>query len=740
MSTVPVVEATVAPAAPPPPERGETRRRFTVASGVGAVLGALVFTWMVTIGTFDLTDHQFAADFYDAQAHSFTEGRLDVDPEVLTIEAFIVDGRAYMYQGPVPALLRLPVAAVTDGFDGRLTQLSMILAFGVAACFVARLHWKIRGLARADAPIGRGELVMIGGITFAATAGSSILFLASRAWVYHEASMWGVALTLGALDAVLGFVLRPTGWRAVAVGGLIAAALLSRVSVALGALAAAGLVLAGALLVFADARLQRREVARRRLRGGLHALAGRLRWLAPTGGALDRRLLGALVAACVVPVALYATVNYAKFDTFFGLPSESQTFTEINVGRQEFLEANDGSFFGAQFAPTTALQYLRPDAIDFDDVFPFVTWPDHPARVIGDVRFDLLDRASSLPASTPMLTLLALGGALALAWPARSARQRALGALRPILLGSAVGGITVVGLGYIAQRYLADFLPFLVVGALVGLHLLWSGLRTRRAAWARAGIVAVVVLGVFSFWANLSLGLSYQRAYSPNVETAVVADWVGVQQRVDEILGDGVPGAVASGEVLPDEADSGDLFVIGDCDGLYLADDWQSATGAGLTWIPVEQTAGVGRFHYEVEFVSQPEGTVEPVLAAGPPGTTEGDVLLLEHLDDETLRFGYRYGGEPEPSWGEPFTVDAGETHDLDIVADRNVGWINVWLDGRIVFATLYGPTEDAFVVGENVRDEPGTLEEWTARRREIPEPAPICEEISQRAGLAALR
>ncbi len=51
---------------------------------------------------------------------------------VVGYEGFIVDHRTYMYFGPFPALLRLPVLAVTHGLDGRLTPWSMTVAFVVA--------------------------------------------------------------------------------------------------------------------------------------------------------------------------------------------------------------------------------------------------------------------------------------------------------------------------------------------------------------------------------------------------------------------------------------------------------------------------------------------------------------------------------------------------------------------------------------------------------------------------------
>ena len=39
-------------------------------------------------------------------------------------------GRTFTYFGPVPALLRIPIVAVTDAFDGRLHPHLELVAWG----------------------------------------------------------------------------------------------------------------------------------------------------------------------------------------------------------------------------------------------------------------------------------------------------------------------------------------------------------------------------------------------------------------------------------------------------------------------------------------------------------------------------------------------------------------------------------------------------------------------------------
>jgi len=155
------------------------RARYYRACAIGGLLAALVFTWMLAIGQLDLLQDRNLDNLYDSQARSLFDGHWDMPPDDLGIEAWIIDGKGYMYFGPVPSLFRMPILAVTDQFDGRLTQLSMLAAFTVLVVFTTRLGWRVRTLARGDAAVGRAEVWAAGTFTFVVGAGSVVLFLAS---------------------------------------------------------------------------------------------------------------------------------------------------------------------------------------------------------------------------------------------------------------------------------------------------------------------------------------------------------------------------------------------------------------------------------------------------------------------------------------------------------------------------------------------------------------------------------
>ena len=87
---------------------------------------------------------------------------------------------------------------------------------------------------------------------------------------------------------------------------------------------------------------------------------------------------------------------------------------------------------------------------------------------------------ASIPATMPGLFLLSLWGTVT------AFRPKALGHIRLariIILAAAAGTAGVLLWGYIAERYMADFMPFLIVAGAIGFIDVWRRLstRTRRA-------------------------------------------------------------------------------------------------------------------------------------------------------------------------------------------------------------------------------------------------------------------
>jgi hypothetical protein len=95
------------------------------------------------------------------------------------VDGYVVHGKVYEYFGPLPAILRLPIAGATRALDGRLGQLSMLCGYAVALGFAIRLACRLRPLVRGSAPVTRGEQALFATFTFLVGTGTVPMFLAS---------------------------------------------------------------------------------------------------------------------------------------------------------------------------------------------------------------------------------------------------------------------------------------------------------------------------------------------------------------------------------------------------------------------------------------------------------------------------------------------------------------------------------------------------------------------------------
>jgi hypothetical protein len=676
------------------------RRRFRRAALVGGLLAFLVFYWMVNAGQLNPFHAERFGNFYDIQAHSLLDLRWDVPAKEVAFEGFLIDGKTYLYFGPVPALLRLPVVAITDGLDGRLTQVSMLAAFAVALVFVTRLSWGIRGLVRGDAAVTRLELWAVGGYVFLIATGSVMLFLSSRALVYHETELWGTALALAAYDAILVVLLEPSRRWIILAGLWSSGAFLTRGSVGAGPLIALGIVLAAVVL---------RSLSRRRL--GAPA-----RWMAVPDRLGASSLTWWLAAALAVPVVLYAYVNYSRFGSFFELPLDEQVYSQFNPARRRALADNGGSLFGLKFLPTQLLQLVRPDGWRFDSLFPWIAFPG-PATVVGGVTFDTRDWTSSIPATMPALTVLGGAGVVVLV------RRAGAAAVRAPLIGAVGGGLATLTIAFVANRYMSDLLPAIVLASLVGLHALLG--RARRAPTAtltRVAAVVVVVLAVVSLWVNFALAFSYQRALYPQ-DASSRAGFIGFQQDVDELIPGGPRGNVQFGRELPARGERGELFVVGDCAGLYWSDSRE--------WFAVERADGAGHFRLRARFPDVATGEEALLgIGAGP----DQNVLQVRYLPDHRARFVLLSRVAPTPLVSAPQRIEPGRAHAMDVIIDGRTGLVRVTLDGHDVLAaiTLLVSGDEA-TIGGAAGQPPfsGTL-------RELPVRMPLCNRMRDRYGAGA--
>lgn len=481
-------------------------------------------------------------DFFDQQADALLDGHLALPSGAIGIEAFVVDGHEHMYFGVFPALLRMPLLAVTDAFEGDFTLLSSFAAWLVFVVSAWALGERLLGELAPDA----AHLTWLDvAWKLAVALGSPMLMLAGPAWVFSEAIMWGVAASTLFQYRLVCELWAPSTRNQLWLGGALALAALNRPTHALGCLAvAAGLVVLRGV--------RNRQVGPSELRLG---------------------------AFTVVAAGLLVTPNLARFGRPFGLPMDAQVISRFEEYRMRMLAYAGNDYTDLRYLPSNLLAYVRPDGIATGWRFPFITAPDSIPTVFLGAVHDITNRTPSIVASSPLLVVLGvIGLVVALAAWRRPGPHRSA-------LFAAAAGIPAVGAhlvwGFITPRFLADFLPLLLPCSVVGLA--WVARRSAAGTTAvrRGLLIATTVLTGWSVAANTGLAVeaSYFTGYDGGVD-----ELVDLQGRGDFWTSDDVQRWPDVEDFAVDAADPpppGLIAILGDCEAAYISngepvDPWLS--------------------------------------------------------------------------------------------------------------------------------------------------------------------
>jgi hypothetical protein len=418
------------------------RCRSVGPSLIAVVVASAIFFVIVSRGFLFVADQPEQSRFYENQARSLLHGHVDVPLAALGVESIVVGGKYYGYFGPTPAILRLPMMVFTSQsmcvpcggyntpyFPGTpfFAPWYMTAAFVLAGIAIAGIAARLRIYGW-----------MAGAFTFVGLAGSALMLLGERALVYEEATLWAACFALVTIWAGLHLLETRTVRWAVIAGTAATLALSARPT---SGLAACAVILAVAVL---------------------------------------RRMWWLLIGTAVAALGLYASISLWKYGALY--PPQGKQIDCAAWPKCYSMQAAGGSS-QPKFIPTNVFQYLRPDHLRFGAQFPFIYAPtpgDAPIRLIGIHRYLGTDAMSSVSATMPALLTTSIVGFVV-------ARQDR----RWLILASCVGPLVTCMYFGATQRYLADFVPTLIVASACGV----AYLLTSR--WRR---VSYLILAAFSVW------------------------------------------------------------------------------------------------------------------------------------------------------------------------------------------------------------------------------------------------
>jgi hypothetical protein len=641
------------------------RRRFTAWAIAAVVVSAVPYLWTLFTLWNDSPNvlrkaypNGYGGDFYDLQARAMLSGHLYVPNGSLAIEAWTYHGHQYTYFGVFPSLLRIPVLLLTHSLDGKLTACSVLLAWLVTAAFTATATWRIRVMVRGDSILGRTEAAALGLLISSVLLGSVLVFLAANPYVYSEDKAWSVALSLGGFFALLGMLERPSWGRTVMCAVLIVAANLTRLTDGYACVVGAVFV----AIWFAMGRC----------------------------GAENRRWWRSMAVIALVSIAIGSAINWAKSGSFFGLPVSE--YTAFHVLHEASI--NGGHYFSILYFPSTLYAYFQPGGLRITRLFPFLTLPGGPTGVIGNVMFDNRTRTASIPASMP---LLFLSGCLGVVSVFRRGARNIAAILRIILIAAASGTAAVLFYGWIADRYLADFLPFFILAAAVGLIFLWMRLdaASRRVRVMAVSVVAIAAL--FSAAANVGSAITPSDAWT----STQASNFLNLQKTISDVTGHPLASQIHRGNQLPFWAPADTVFIAGDCQALYVSNgqDYRGILDQEAehrTWVVVERSSQLEHV-LNVTFHSPPAPLRERVKLAtfgtgrlwmnSEPGS-DGRTSVWFSLQDPV------YATNSVVA-----SVEPNSTHKIALTTDQFANVLNVTLDHSTLLNSPVSHSAPAVIV-----------------------------------------
>lgn len=355
-------------------------------------------------------------DAFDSQSEHFLRGNVDVDGEAIRWEAMIVNGKARMYFGPFPALLRIPLNLIYPAGRGAWSRFSGFLAGEVGLLAFAGLVSNALGASSLSARSRNwlGSACLVGFVL-----GTPLLLLLGNLSIYNEAIIWALAWSLAAL--FFAWRCRSTEARALTVSLIgfsvcSAAALISRVTF-------------GAPLVLIAALLALRLIREKRL-----------------------SLLPALFLPLGAGLAFHLSLSYARFGNFTGISFGHY----INPVHREF--AHNYGMFSLQRIPYGLADYFGLRFPSLQSQAPFLK---------ADRRFFPHPQLYSLPFSetylpVPLAASWLLAGAI-LGIICLFRRNCADLFEREAAAAFGLQSIGILSYYILSQRYSADLYPFLIV-------------------------------------------------------------------------------------------------------------------------------------------------------------------------------------------------------------------------------------------------------------------------------------
>jgi hypothetical protein len=432
------------------------------------VLGVLLWLFTMTGGR-QVFVNEVLGEAYDSQAQHFLRGDVGVGGDAIKHEVMVVNGKSRMYFGPFPAFFRIPLNYVYPSGRGRWSRLSGFCAGMIALAAFAGL---VRETMRASQLSSRWKNWLGNAALVGFALGSPLLLLLGNLSIYDEAIIWGLASSVAALY----FAMRSRE----ADGSALTRSLLAFSFCAAAALLSRATFGAPFLLI-------------------APLLALRLFHRKPI------RNLAALFLPLGAALFFYLFLTYARFGDLSGMPMRFST----NPEQREF--AVKHGLFRPERVPYSFADYFILRRPELQHTPPFLKARRQPYKHPTLYVMPFTETYSSLLWCSSWILLGAGIGVAMLVRPGGSD-----GIDRTIAAIFFLQVIVILSFMGLAQRYTAEFYPFLIFAFLLFFR------NGRLAFQLRYLVIALVAVSVVI---NSLTTVSWLLEADMNVPSETKAKW-----------------------------------------------------------------------------------------------------------------------------------------------------------------------------------------------------------------------
>lgn len=414
-------------------------------------MGVVLFTqyFFVTYGTWHLFASESRGIAYDSLAKSLLLFRADVEPDSINWEGLDIGKKKFMYFGPWPALLRIPLNYLWPQHYGEWSRLSCLAGSILTLIPFLLLCHCIMSRGRGYSTNVHNWLICFFCLAFG--LGTPLFYLISCGRIYHEAIIWGLAGSTWGIFAIVGLLEKLISPKLALVTLSIAAGIALLARLTFGA-PLYGLLLIGFIgYVFAGGKGQRNS--------------------------LIKKLL--VAATCLMPALLaglfQAWYNYERFGSALQTMDFSATY---------FNTADFGGTLNLRRLPDAIINYLGFNWSCFSKFPPFFLMAI-VSYATPSLFFDWREPTFSLLLGSSWLLFGSFCGGLLII------KERSfLRALALIVLFSQA--ICIFSYGFVTQRFSAELLPLLIFCFAFFLKSRWPTHRPMIAVLSTLAISSII--------------------------------------------------------------------------------------------------------------------------------------------------------------------------------------------------------------------------------------------------------